>query len=421
MRRAGRKGVALIGAIAAALLLASACSSNSSGGSSGSGQVTLKVRLRHVRLQGSRPVRGVPEAAPQHQDRRGQRVEQEAILDRPADQPRRRAGARRRPGHRGRPDRRGDIDAWATSSSTSTRSGRSTRTTGLLLEESRHHGQDGKVIGAGHRHRPDGASATAPTCSRRPACRPTRRRSPRCGPAAGTSTSTRRQGVQGQAPAKGTYFTGLRERHVQRRGRPAAQQYYDASGKLIYGQQPGVKQAWDLAGEAAPRAERQAQPVQPRRGTPRFAQRHVRHHRLPRVDGRPHQGPRPVAQRGQVEHRQQPRRRPPTGVARSSPSRRQSTHRGGHEARHVADRRRAAGRRLQGGRQLPVERKARGRPAVQTRRTSTSATLALLRTTRSTRRSARSTATAAKRSAGHPRRRSDGEVKDAISTAITRH
>jgi cellobiose transport system substrate-binding protein len=43
MRRAGRKGVALVGAIAAALLLATACSSGSSGGSGD--QITLKVRL----------------------------------------------------------------------------------------------------------------------------------------------------------------------------------------------------------------------------------------------------------------------------------------------------------------------------------------------------------------------------------------
>jgi cellobiose transport system substrate-binding protein len=47
MRRAGRKGIALFSAVAAAaLLLASACSSNSSNGGSGStDQITLKVRL----------------------------------------------------------------------------------------------------------------------------------------------------------------------------------------------------------------------------------------------------------------------------------------------------------------------------------------------------------------------------------------
>jgi cellobiose transport system substrate-binding protein len=43
MRRAGRKGIAIISAVAAALLLATACSSGSSGGSGG--QITLKVRL----------------------------------------------------------------------------------------------------------------------------------------------------------------------------------------------------------------------------------------------------------------------------------------------------------------------------------------------------------------------------------------
>ena len=41
-----------------------------------------------------------------------------------------------------------------------------------------------------HRHRPAGASATAPTCSRPPACRPTPTRSPRCSTATGTTTST---------------------------------------------------------------------------------------------------------------------------------------------------------------------------------------------------------------------------------------
>ena len=39
---------------------------------------------------------------------------------------------------------------------------------------------DGRLVGLRHRHRPAGASATAPTCSRPPACRATPTRSPRC-------------------------------------------------------------------------------------------------------------------------------------------------------------------------------------------------------------------------------------------------
>jgi len=45
MRRAGRKGVALIGAMTAAMLLVSACSSSSNSGTGSGDQVTLKVRL----------------------------------------------------------------------------------------------------------------------------------------------------------------------------------------------------------------------------------------------------------------------------------------------------------------------------------------------------------------------------------------
>jgi len=45
MRRAGRKGVALIGAMTAAMLLVSACSSSTNSGTSSGDQVTLKVRL----------------------------------------------------------------------------------------------------------------------------------------------------------------------------------------------------------------------------------------------------------------------------------------------------------------------------------------------------------------------------------------
>ncbi len=45
MRRAGRKGIALFSAVAAALLLATACSSSGSGNTASGDQITLKVRL----------------------------------------------------------------------------------------------------------------------------------------------------------------------------------------------------------------------------------------------------------------------------------------------------------------------------------------------------------------------------------------
>ena len=66
------------------------------------------------------------------------------------------------------------------------------------LEGSRRHRRRRPPHRLRHRHRPARASATAPTCSPPPACRPTARRSPRCSRATGTTTSRSARPVQGR-------------------------------------------------------------------------------------------------------------------------------------------------------------------------------------------------------------------------------
>lgn len=152
--------------------------------------------VRHLRLQGSRPVRRVREAPPRRHHQAEQHRERGRLLEGPADQAGRRRRPRRRPGHRGGPDRVGHPAA-----------GRQVRGPGRPGRR----GPQGRLLPrqVGRRLPPTAAlwdwaptsaprpSATAPTCSSRPVCPPTgpnwRRSGPRGTAIWNSAGSTRRR------------------------------------------------------------------------------------------------------------------------------------------------------------------------------------------------------------------------------------
>ena len=102
---------------------------------------------------------------------------------------------------------------------------------------------------ARHRHRPRWRSATARTCSRRPACPPTATELARQVDRLGQVLEHGKE-YKKKAPASAPGWTpSAASTRSDRPGRRSG--YYDKSGKLIYETNPAVKEAWDTAVEAA--------------------------------------------------------------------------------------------------------------------------------------------------------------------------
>ncbi len=172
-RRAGRRHVALA---------VTACGSGGGGRTAAARQRSRRADrqpVRHVRLRGVGPVRRVREPPPRHHDQVRVDAERGQVLAGAADPAQRRQRPRRHPGHRGRPHpRRRDQP-------------------GRQVDRPARHlgGRPASAATSTGRRRPPPpptarcsasaptsarwASATAPTCSGRPACRPTPPRSPR--------------------------------------------------------------------------------------------------------------------------------------------------------------------------------------------------------------------------------------------------
>ena len=128
--------------------------------------------------------------------------------------------------------------------------------------------------------------------------------------------------VQGQGP-QGHGLDGRRGRPLQRRGlHRVARSTTTSAGQLIWNTNPAVKHAFDLVGQGRPgRPDRQARPVHPRVELG-LRQGLVRHHRLPLLDDRLHQGPGRRRRQRQVErHRPCPAASAATGAARTCRSR----------------------------------------------------------------------------------------------------
>ena len=148
---------------------------------------------------------------------------------------------------------------------------------------------DGAVLGLGTDIGPMGICYRTRPARRRPACRPTPRSSSAQMPdwngflALGEKyKAAAPAGTAWHDSAGGLYNAIISSQQ---------QIYYDASGNLVYATNPAVRQAFDTAakaGQAGP--DRQAGAVPRPRLGPGLRLRPLRHHRLPVLDDRLHQG-----------------------------------------------------------------------------------------------------------------------------------
>ena len=158
--------------------------------------------VRHLRLQGGGSLGRLQEGLPQHHDQGGRRRAVGRLLDAAQDAPRVRQRSRRRPGDRDRLRRRRRAEPRGPVRQLEQRAQRRRGQGGVLpLEvaaglDQRRHARPSVSAPTSVRRR----SATAATCSSRPACRPTRRRWPRSG-ARGTTSSTSASSTRRRRPS----------------------------------------------------------------------------------------------------------------------------------------------------------------------------------------------------------------------------
>ena len=170
--------------------------------------------------------------------------------------------------------------------------------------------------------------ATARTCSRRPGCRPTATRSPRCGRPGRSSPPPVSSSRRASAATTCTSSTRRPTPTTRSSCSRADHTYFDTDGNLVIEDNPAVKEAWDTAlamSDAGISAKLKSFSNEWNAG---FKNGSVRHHRLPGLDDRLHQGAGRRRERRQVGHRHRARRRRQLGrlvPRRSRPSARTRT------------------------------------------------------------------------------------------------
>ena len=168
--------------------------------------------------------------------------------------------------------------------------------------------------------------ATARTCSRRPACRPTATQVVRALADLGRLHRDRQEVHRPRSAPTAKFLDAatntLNTILMQTAGNSAGYTYFDTSDKLVMERNPAVKAACDLDhGRSSTPACRPSYSRSGRRVERRLQERRVRDHRLPGVDDRRHRGPGRRRQPAASGTSPASPAAAATGAARSSPCR----------------------------------------------------------------------------------------------------